>query len=70
MSFYAISLRWDIARAVTRLQEFNQEPTEGCTAEAIRVAMYVGCTSGFRLGGAVTRGNRMEYYTDRDHAGG
>ena len=47
LSFYAINLRWDIARSVTRLQEFSQEPTEGCMAEAIRVAMYVGCTSGF-----------------------
>ena len=38
-------------------------------AEAIRVAMYVGCTSGFRLGGAVVQGeNEMEYYTDSDYA--
>ena len=39
-------------------------------AEAIRVAMYVGCTSGFKLGGAVKQDeNNMEYYTDSDHAG-
>ena len=39
-------------------------------AEAIRVAMYVGCPPGFKLGGAVKQGeNNMEYYTDSDHAG-
>ena len=39
-------------------------------AEAVRVAMYFGCTSGFKLGGPVSKGsNEMEYYTDSDHAG-
>ena len=32
--------------------------------------MYLGCTSEFKLGGAIGKGeNRMSYYTDSDHAG-
>ena len=71
LSFYAISLRWDIAHSVARVQQFNESPTKGALNAAIRIAMYVGCTSNFRLGGEVQYGdmNDMTYYADSDHAG-
>ena len=70
LSFYAVSLRYDIARSVCRVQTYQQEPTQGALEAAIRIAMYVGSTAGFRIGGPVKHGiNKMEYFTDSDHAG-
>ena len=72
LSWFAISLRYDIAHSVTRLQQYNDEPTVGAMNDAIRVAAYVGSTANFRLGGAVRtdlEGNTTRYYSDSDHGG-
>lgn len=70
LSWFAISLRYDIAHSVTRLQQYNDSPTVGAMNAAIRVAAYVGSTADFRLGGAVQTGeNTTRYYSDSDHGG-
>ncbi len=70
MGWYAISLRWDIAHSVSRLQQFSASPTRGALDAAIRVAGYLANTANFRLGGEVRYGeNHVQYYTDSDHAG-
>ena len=53
LSFYSVSLRYGIARSVCRVQTCQQELTQGALEAAIRVAMYVGSTAGFRIGGPV-----------------
>ena len=70
LGFYSVSLRYDISRSVCRVQQMQSAPTEGALEAAIRIAAYVGCTSDFRIGGAVVNHlNEVEYYTDSDHAG-
>ncbi len=70
LGWFAISLRWDIAHAVSRLQQFSASPTKGALEAALRVATYVAATANFKLGGEVKYGvNKTEYYTDSDHGG-
>jgi hypothetical protein len=70
MGWFAISLRWDAAHAVNRLQQFNSSPTRGALNAALRVASYIASTANFRIGGEIRGGvNIMEYYTDSDHVG-
>ena len=69
LSWFAISLRYDIAHAVTRLQQFNDKPTVSTMDAAIRIASYLSCTDTFKLGGPSVYGNDMSYYCDSDHAG-
>jgi hypothetical protein len=70
MGWFAISLRWDIAHSVNRIQQFSANPTEGALNAAIRVATYIATTADFRIGGEIRNGvNRIEYYTDSDHVG-
>jgi hypothetical protein len=70
MGWFAISLRWDIAHAVTRLQQFSKNPTRGALNAAIRVATYLATTADFRIGGEIGTGvNRIEYFTDSDFVG-
>jgi hypothetical protein len=70
MGWFAISLRWDIAHAVTRLQQFTKSPTKGALNAAIRVATYLATTAEFRIGGEIETGvNQIEYYTDSDFVG-
>jgi hypothetical protein len=70
MGWFAISLRWDIAHSVSRLQQFSAHPTKGALNAAIRVATYLATTAEFRIGGEIVGGeNKIEYYTDSDHVG-
>ena len=70
LGWFSISLRWDIAHSVTRLQQFAANPTKGALNAAIRLANYVYTTANFRLGGEVRYGeNAVGYYTDSDHVG-
>jgi hypothetical protein len=70
LSWYAISLRYDIAHTVSRLQSVGNNPTVSTLHSAIRCAAYVGSTSEFRIGGAVTTGpDVIECHSDSDHAG-
>ena len=70
LSWFAISMRYDIAHTVTRLQSQNQEPIVGALHDAMRVAAYVGSTADSRLGGNVCTGeNKVRYYSDSDHGG-
>ena len=69
LSWFATSLRYDIAHAVSRLQQFNDKPTVSCMNAAVRVASYVSCTDKFKLGGESVYGNSFTYYCDSDHAG-
>ena len=70
MSWFAVSLRWDIAHSVSRLQQFSVNPTRGALEAAIRVALYIATTADFKLGGKVVYGKDIvKYYTDSDHAG-
>jgi len=48
MGWFAISLRWDIAHAVSRLQQFAANPTQGALEAAIRVASYLNTTADFK----------------------
>ena len=70
-SWWSISLRWDIAHSVSRLQSMVQDPTVSSLNEAYRLAAYVHSTASFRLGGKVVAGqkNRLECYSDSDYAG-
>ena len=49
LGWFSISLRWDIAHSITRLQQFAANPTKGALNAAIRVANYVYTTANFRL---------------------
>jgi hypothetical protein len=70
MGWFAISLRWDIAHSVNRLQQFSSNPTKGALNAAIRLATYIATTADFRIGGEIRQGvNKIEYYTDSDHVG-
>jgi hypothetical protein len=70
MSWFAISLRYDIAHSVSRLQQFSKTPTKGALDAAIRVATYLATTADFRIGGEIGTGvNQIEYYTDSDFVG-
>ncbi len=70
LGWFAISLRWDIAHAVSRLQQYSANPTRGALCAAVRVATYVLSTADFRLGGEVKYGkDQVSYYTDSDHVG-
>ena len=70
LGFYAVSLRYDIARSVTRVQQMQAAPTQGALEAAIRIACYVGCTADFKIGGpVVSKINDIQYYSDSDHAG-
>ena len=69
LSWFAISLRYDIAHSVTRLQQYSCNPTEGALDAAIRVAGYLAATADFRLGGRRVLGNKLDYFSDSDHAG-
>jgi hypothetical protein len=70
MGWFAISLRWDVAHAVTRLQQFTKCPTKGALNAAIRVATYLATTADFRIGGEVgTSANKIEYFADSDFVG-
>ena len=70
MSWFAVSLRWDIAHSISRLQQFGASPTMGALNAAVRVAMYLATTADFKLGGKVCYGkDKVKYYTDSDHAG-
>ena len=66
-SRWSISLRWDIAHSVSRLQSMVQDPTVSSLNEAYRVAAYVHSTASFKLGGKVVAGqkNRSECYSDK-----
>ena len=67
LSLYAISLIYDIAHSISRLQSVV---TTSSLNGAIRVAAYVGSSNGFRIGGAVTTWqNVLECHSDSDHAG-
>ena len=70
MSWFAISLRYDIAHSVSRLQQLSQSPTAAAYSEAVRVAAYLGSTFDFKLGGRIVTGaNSIECHSDSDHAG-
>lgn len=70
MGWFAISMRWDVAHAVSRLQSQVQAPTEGACDSAVRVAAYLKSTTDFRLGGKVPRGiNSITCHSDSDYAG-
>ena len=43
LSFYAVSLRYDIARSVCRVQTYQQEPTQGALEAAITLDSHVLC---------------------------
>lgn len=70
MSWFGISLRYDICHSVSRLQQFGENPTKSALDAAIRVAAYLSSTADFRIGGKVCYGETVvSYYTDSDHAG-
>ena len=70
MGWFAISLRWDVAHAVTRLQQFTKRPTRGALNAAIRVATYLATTADFRIGGEIGTGvNKIAYFADSDFVG-
>ena len=70
LSWFAISLRYDIAHSVSRLQQLSQNPTKSAYSEAVRVAAFIGSTSDFKLGGRIISGeNSIECHSDSDHAG-
>ena len=56
LSWFAISLRYDIAHSVSRLQQLSQNPTKSAYSEAVRVAAFIGSTSDFKLGGRIISG--------------
>jgi hypothetical protein len=68
MSWFSISLRWDICHAVSRLQQ--SKPTKGALNAAIRVAGYLSSTADFKVGGKVCYGKtKVKYYSDSDYIG-
>jgi hypothetical protein len=70
LSWFGISLRYDICHSVSRTQQFSESPTRGALNAAIRIAAYVGSTSDFRVGGKVCSGvTKVEHYTDSDLGG-
>ena len=70
MSWFGISLRYDICHSVARLQQYGDRPTKGALSAATRVAAYLSSTADFKIGGPVSYGKTVvSYYSDSDHAG-
>ena len=62
--------RWDIAHPVSRVSQFNKNPTLGMVASLRRIAGYLRSTIDFRVGGErPLSGDRFTVYTDSDHHG-
>jgi hypothetical protein len=70
LSWFGISLRYDICHSVGRVQQFSENPTRAALNAVIRIAAYVGSTADFQVGGKVCYGKtRVEHYSDSDLGG-
>ena len=54
--WWSISLRYDIAQSVSRLQSKTESPTVSSLDAAYRLAAYIASTASFKLGGKVRVG--------------
>ena len=66
-----MSLRYQIAHSVSRLQSKTDSPTVSCLDAAFRLAAYVASTASFKLGGKIRPGQKdsIECHSDSDYAG-
>ena len=71
LSWWSVSLRYQIAHSVSRLQSKTDSPTVSCLDAAFRLAAYVASTASFKLGGKIRPGQKdsIECHSDSDYAG-
>ena len=69
--WWSISLRYDIAQSVSRLQSKTESPTVSSLDAAYRLAAYIASTASFKLGGKVRAGQKdvIVCHSDSDYAG-
>ena len=70
LNYFAMTTRYDIAHAVSRLSQCAAQPTRASHTALIRVLKYLINTPSLTLAGKVTMNDDViEIYSDSDHAG-
>ena len=62
LNYYAVSTRYDIAHAVSRLSQYSNSPTKSANRALHRVLLYLRSNSTLKLEGGKGRGNRLSIY--------
>ena len=69
LNYFAITTRYDISHAVSRLGQMAANPTKGAAKAMTRVLRYLRANDKLAIEGAITKENVFECYSDSDHAG-
>ena len=69
LNYFAMTTRYDIAHATSRLSQMAANPTQGAAKALKRVLRYLRANDKLVLEGEVTNKNELECYSDSDHAG-
>jgi hypothetical protein len=70
LNYIACTTRYDISYPVARLAQFAARPTVGSIKAVKKVLSYLGATNDFKISGIMSpKLDRLEYYSDSDHAG-
>ena len=69
LNYFAMTTRYDIAHATSRLSQMSAKPTKGAAKALKRVMRYLRANDKLVLEGVITKKNDLESYSDSDHAG-
>jgi invasion protein IalB len=69
LNYFSMTTRYDIAHAVSRLSQMSANPTKGAAKALTRVLRYLRANDKLALEGTITKANKLESYSDSDHAG-
>ena len=69
LNYVAMTTRYDVAHAVSRLSLCASKPTRASHTALVRVFKYLMNTPNHTLTGKVVTRDRLDMYCDSDHAG-